>query len=191
MISGVAEIRACKKILYDIQAQLDREGIAYDPDFSIGIMIETPAAVMIAPFLAKEVDFFSIGTNDLIQYFLAVDRGNEHVAYLYEPLHPAILRALKATCVAANAADIEVCICGEMAGEPLYTLVLVGLGFDELSMNPACVPRVKRVLRQVSKQDGELLVEQLLLLSTSKDVSTAIDNEMGHRLPDLFSQPLI
>ena len=191
MISGVAEIRACKKILYDIQAQLDREGIAYDPDFSIGIMIETPSAVMIASLLAKEVDFFSIGTNDLIQYFLAVDRGNEHVAYLYDPLHPAILRALKATCVAANAADIEVCICGEMAGEPLYTLVLVGLGFDELSMNPACVPRVKRVLRQVSKQDGELLVEQLLLLSTSKDVSTAIDNEMGHRLPDLFSQPLI
>ncbi len=191
MISGVAEIRACKKILYDIQAQLDREGIAYDPEFSIGIMIETPSAVMIASLLAKEVDFFSIGTNDLIQYFLAVDRGNEHVAYLYDPLHPAILRALKATCVAANAADIEVCICGEMAGEPLYTLVLVGLGFDELSMNPACVPRVKRVLRQVSKQDGELLVEQLLLLSTSKDVSTAIENEMGRRLPDLFSQPLI
>ncbi len=191
MISGVAEIRACKKILYDIQAQLDLEGIDYDPDFSIGIMIETPSAVMIASLLAKEVDFFSIGTNDLIQYFLAVDRGNEHVAYLYDPLHPAILRALKATCVAANAADIEVCICGEMAGEPLYTLVLVGLGFDELSMNPACVPRVKRVLRQVSKKDGELLVEQLLLLSTSKDVSNAIENEMGSRLPDLFSQPLI
>lgn len=191
MISGVAEIRACKKILYDIQAQLDQEGVSYDPNFSIGIMIETPSAVMIASLLAKEVDFFSIGTNDLIQYFLAVDRGNEHVAYLYEPLHPAILRALKATCEAANAADIEVCICGEMAGEPLYTLVLVGLGFDELSMNPACVPRVKRVLRQVSKQDGELLVEKLLLLSTGKEVSTAIDHEMGERLPDLFSQPLI
>ncbi|SEA25035.1 phosphoenolpyruvate--protein phosphotransferase [Desulfuromusa kysingii] len=191
MISGVAEIRACKKMLGDIQAQLDKEGISYDPDLAIGIMIETPSAVMIAPLLAKEVDFFSVGTNDLIQYFLAVDRGNEHVAYLYDPLHPAILRALKMTCDAANEAGIEVCICGEMAGEPLYALVLVGLGFHELSMNPACVPRVKRVLRQVSKQDGATLVKQLLLLSTSKEVSTIIEAEMRRRLPAIFAQPPI
>ena len=191
MISGVAEIRACKQILCEIQAQLDREGIAYDPELSIGIMIETPSAVMIAPLLAQEVDFFSIGTNDLIQYFLAVDRGNEHVAYLYDPLHPAILRALKATCDAANDAGIEVCICGEMAGESLYTLVLVGLGFHELSMNPARVPRVKRVLRKISKREGELLVKKLLLLSTSKEVSTAIEQEMRGRLPDIFAQPRI
>ncbi len=191
MISGVAEIRACKQILSDIQAQLDREGIAYDADLAIGIMIETPSAVMISHLLAQEVDFFSIGTNDLIQYFLAVDRGNEHVAYLYDPLHPAILRALKATCDAANSAGIEVCICGEMAGESLYTLVLVGLGLHELSMNPACVPRVKRVLRQISKKDGEFLVEKLLSLSTSKEVSIAIENEMRSRLPDIFALPLI
>ena len=191
MISGVAEIRDCKKILREIQTQLDREGIPYDPDLAIGIMIETPSAVMIAPLLAQEVDFFSIGTNDLIQYFLAVDRGNEHVAYLYDPLHPAILRALKATCDAANAAGIGVSICGEMAGESLYALVLVGLGFRELSMNPACIPRVKRVLRQVSKPEGELLVEKLLLLTTSKDVSSAIEQEMRNRLPDIFAQPPI
>jgi len=191
MISGVAEIRACKQILGEIQAELDREGIQYDPDLAIGIMIETPSAVMIASLLAEEVDFFSIGTNDLIQYFLAVDRGNEHVAYLYDPLHPAILRALKATCDAANSAGIEVCICGEMAGESLYTLVLVGLGLHELSMNPACVPRVKRVLRQISKQDGESLVDKLLSLSTSKEVSLAIENEMRSRLPDIFALPLI
>ncbi|MCF6265028.1 MAG: phosphoenolpyruvate--protein phosphotransferase [Desulfuromusa sp.] len=191
MISGVAEIRACKQILSEIQSELDREGVAYDSGLAIGIMIETPSAVMIAPLLAQEVDFFSIGTNDLIQYFLAVDRGNEHVAYLYDPLHPAILRALKATCDAANSAGIEVCICGEMAGESLYTLVLVGLGLHELSMNPACVPRVKRVLRQISKQDGELLVDKLLSLSTSKEVSIMIENEMRNRLPDIFAQPLI
>jgi len=191
MISGVAEIRACKKILYDIQTQLDHEGIRYDSDLAIGIMIETPSAVMIASLLATEVDFFSVGTNDLIQYFLAVDRGNEHVAYLYDPLHPAILRALKMTCDAANEAGIGVCICGEMAGESLYALVLVGLGFHELSMNPACVPRVKRVLRQVSKQDGEALVNQLLLLSTSKEVSTIIEKEMRNRLPAIFAQPPI
>ncbi len=191
MISGVAEIRACKQILGEIQTELDQEGIQYDPDLAIGIMIETPSAVMIASLLAQEVDFFSIGTNDLIQYFLAVDRGNEHVAYLYDPLHPAILRALKVTCDAANVAGIEVCICGEMAGESLYTLVLVGLGLHELSMNPACVPRVKRVLRQISKQDGESLVEKLLSLSTSKEVSIAIENEMRSRLPDIFALPLI
>nr|WP_321369941.1 phosphoenolpyruvate--protein phosphotransferase [uncultured Desulfuromusa sp.] len=191
MISGVAEIRACKKMISDIQAQLDEEGIPYDPDLAIGIMIETPSAVMISSLLAQEVDFFSVGTNDLIQYFLAVDRGNEHVAYLYDPLHPAILRALKMTCDAADEAGIEVCICGEMAGESLYALVLVGLGFHELSMNPACVPRVKRVLRQVSKHDGEDLVKQLLSLSTSKEVSTIIEQEMRKRLPVLFSQPPI
>ena len=191
MISGVAEIRACKKILHDIQDQLDAEGLSYDPDLAIGIMIETPSAVMIAPLLAQEVDFFSVGTNDLIQYFLAVDRGNEHVAYLYDPLHPAIIRALKTTCDAANAAGIGVCICGEMAGEPLYALALIGLGFHELSMNPACVPRVKRVLRQVSKQDGESLVKQLLSLSTSNEVSTIIEKEMRSRLPAIFAQPPI
>ncbi|MEA3363164.1 MAG: phosphoenolpyruvate--protein phosphotransferase, partial [Thermodesulfobacteriota bacterium] len=191
MISGVAEIRACKKILREIQVQLDREGIDYDPDLAIGIMIETPSAVMIAPLLAQEVDFFSVGTNDLIQYFLAVDRGNEHVAYLYDPLHPAILRALKATCDAAKNAGIRVCICGEMAGESLYTLVLVGLGFHELSMNPGCIPRVKRVLRQISKQEGESLVDTLLLLSTSEEVSSTIEKEMRSRLPDIFAQPLI
>ena len=191
MISGVAEIKACKRILSEIKGELDREGIAYDHDIAIGIMIETPAAVMIAPLLAQEVDFFSIGTNDLIQYFLAVDRGNEHVAYLYEPLHPAILRALKATCDAANNAGINVCMCGEMAGEPLYTQVLVGLGLNALSMNPACVPRVKRVLRQISKRDGELLVDKVLKLSTSKEVSIVIEQEMRNRLPDIFAQTLI
>ncbi len=191
MISGVAEIRACKKILCEIQAQLDQEGLSYDPNLDIGIMIETPSAVMIASLLAPEVDFFSIGTNDLIQYFLAVDRGNEHVAYLYEPLHPAILRALKATCDAANDAGTGICICGEMAGESLYTLVLVGLGMDELSMNPACIPRVKRVLRQISRQDGKLLVDKLLSLTSSKEVSTAIEQEMRSRLPDIFARPRI
>ena len=191
MISGVAEIHACKEIIRDVQRELDAEGIAYDPNIPIGVMIETPAAVIIAPLLAQEVDFFSIGTNDLIQYFLAVDRGNEHVAYLYDPMHPAILRALKMTCDAANAAGIDVSICGEVAGEPLYVLILVGLGFHELSMNPACVPRVKRVLRQVSRADGEQLVEKLLTLATSTEVSSAVEQEMRTRLPEIFAQPLI
>jgi len=191
MISGVAEIRTCKRLLREVAAQLDSEGIPYASDLQIGIMVETPSAVLIAPLLAKEVDFFSIGTNDLIQYCLAVDRSNEYVAYLYDPLHPAILRALKTTCDAANSAGIDVCICGEMAGEPLYAMVLAGLGFDELSMNAACVPRVKRVLRQVSRSDGEQLIEQLLQLPTSKEVSARIEEEMRKRLPEIFAHPLI
>jgi len=191
LISGVAEIRACKRILREVTKELQRQGFACNPDIPVGIMIETPAAVMIAPFLAQEVDFFSIGTNDLIQYFLAVDRGNQHVAYLYDSFHPAILRALKMTCDAAHAAGISVCICGEMAGEPLYTLVLIGLGLDGMSMNPSCIPRVKRVLRHVSREQGKELVERLLTLPTSKEVSVAIDLHMRTLLPDLFARPLL
>jgi len=191
MISGVAEVRACHRVLVKVKEQLDKEGISYDPDIQIGIMIETPAAVMTAHLLAQEVDFFSIGTNDLIQYTLAVDRGNEFVAYLYDPLHPAGIRSLKAVCYAANTAGIPVCICGEMAGEPLYALVLAGLGLPEFSMTPAAIPRVKRVLRLVSKKEGEALVEKLLALTVSKDIANTIDREMRLLLPDIFVHPLI
>jgi len=191
MISGVAELRTCKRILRDVQDRLTQEGIDFDQDIEVGIMIETPSAVLLADFFAEEVDFFSIGTNDLIQYCLAVDRGNEHVAYLYDPLHPAILRAIKNICQAANERDVDVCLCGEMAGEPLYALVLLGLGLNELSMNPASIPRVKRVLRQVSRKDGVALVEKLLALKTVKEVSSCLDQEMRTRLPDIFDHALI
>jgi phosphotransferase system enzyme I (PtsI) len=191
MISGVTEIRTCKRILRDVQDALKQEGIAFADDIEIGIMVETPSAVLLASTLAEEVDFFSIGTNDLIQYCLAVDRGNESVAYLYEPLHPAILKALKTVCRAANDAGIDVSLCGEMAGEPLYALILLGLGLHELSMNPASIPRVKQVLRQVSRQDGEKLLDKLLELKTAKEISSCLDKEMRSRLPDIFDQTLI
>ncbi len=137
------------------------------------------------------MDFFSVGTNDLIQYCLAVDRGNEHVAYLYNPMHPAILRALKTVCAAADQAGIEVCVCGEMAAEPLYTIVLLGLGLRELSMNPASIPRVKRVLRQVSRQDGQALLEELLALRTSKEITICLEQRMRMLLPGIFENALI
>jgi len=191
MISGMAELRACKRILQDVQECLAQEGIEFDRDLEIGIMVETPSAVLLAHFLAEEVDFFSIGTNDLIQYCLAVDRGNEHVAYLFDPLHPAILRAIKTICQAANEKGVDVCLCGEMAGEPLYALVLLGLGLHELSMNPASIPRVKRVIRQVSRRDGEKMVEKLLTLKTVKEVSNCLDREMRRRLPEIFDHALI
>jgi phosphotransferase system enzyme I (PtsI) len=152
-------------------------------------MIEIPSAALIADLLAREVDFFSVGTNDLIQYFLAVDRGNEHVAYLYEPLHPAILRALRLICQAARAASIPVGMCGEMASDPFYTLVLLGLGFDELSMNPPSIPRVKEVLRQVRRSEGEELLEQLLTLPTASEINRCLEDEMTRRFPVLFRPP--
>jgi phosphoenolpyruvate-protein phosphotransferase (PTS system enzyme I) len=188
MISGVGELLNAKRMLLEVQEELRREGVPFDEKLQTGVMIETPSAVLVAPFLAQEVDFFSIGTNDLIQYFLAVDRSNEHVAYLYDSLHPAILRALRLVCEAAEHANIPVSMCGEMASEPLYSLVLVGLGLTELSMNPSCVPHVKQVLRLLSRQDGENLLQQLFTLRTGKEVSTYIDREMRRRLPQIFGE---
>ncbi len=191
MVAGVAEVRQCRFLLEEAKAELTAEGLPFDGGIKVGIMIETPSAAFIADLLAREVDFFSVGTNDLIQYCLAVDRGNEHVAYLYEPLHPAILRALKGVCDAAEQAGIPIGICGEMASEPLYILALLGLGFRELSMNAFCIPRVKRIVRQVSRQDGVDLLKELLTLSTAEEVLLRIEEEMARRFPDLFGAPLI
>ncbi len=186
MITGVAEILSCKQLLAQLKEELSGEGHLFDPHIQIGIMIETPSAAMIAELLAREVDFLSVGTNDLIQYCLAVDRGNEHVAYLYEPLHPAVLRALQMTCKAAREAGIEVAMCGEMAAEPLYTPVLLALGFDELSMNAPYISRVKRIVRQIRRDEGVKLLEELLQLGTAPEVARRLELEMLQRFPKLF-----
>lgn len=191
MISGLAEVRACQEALEDARAELVGEGIAFDPELAVGIMIETPAAALMASTLAAEVDFFSVGTNDLIQYCLAVDRGNEHVAYLYEPLHPSVLLALQLISRAAAAAGIPVGICGEMAGDPLYSLVLLGLGFKDLSMNASCMSRVKRVIRHVRYSDAEELIERLLLLGTGREVVTCLEAEMEARFPGILNGGIV
>lgn len=185
MISGVAEIRACRHLVEKIRQELVEEGIAVG-ELPLGIMVETPAAVLIAELMAREVDFFSVGTNDLIQYCLAIDRGNEHVAYLYEPLHPAVLRALQQVCAAAREAGIEVSICGEMAGEQLYGLVLIGLGFTELSMNPAAIPRIKRLMRQVTMEEARAIAAHLLVPTTAAEVLDTLEAEMARRFPQIF-----
>jgi phosphotransferase system enzyme I (PtsI) len=190
MISGVAELRACKEVLEEAKAELTAEQLTFNAAIPVGIMIETPSAALIAGLLAREVDFFSVGTNDLIQYCLAVDRGNEHVAYLYEPLHPAILRALKMICDAAREAGIEVGMCGEMAAEPLYSLVLLGLGFDELSMNAPGIPRVKRILRQLRRSEGVVLLDEIFRFSTAREVADYLEVEMARRFPDFFAAPV-
>ncbi len=191
MISGVAELRECKALLDEVRGELRAESVPFDEEIEVGIMIEIPSAALVADLLAREVDFFSVGTNDLIQYCLAVDRGNEHVAYLYEPLHPAILRALKMISDAGRNAEIKVGMCGEMAAEPLYSLILLGLGFNELSMNASYIPRVKRVIRQVRKEEGETLVAHLLTFATAKDIARFVEEEMARRFPELFGPPSI
>ncbi len=189
MISGIGEINDCKAILAEARKELTEEGVPFDAQMPIGIMIEIPSAAIVADMLASEVDFFSVGTNDLIQYLLAVDRGNEHVAYLYEPLHPAVLRALRSICRAARDAGIPVSMCGEMAADPFYTQVLLGLGFNELSMNPPDVPRVKQILRQTTWQQAERLLQDLLRLKTASEASRYLENEMVSRFPEVFDAP--
>ena len=179
MISGVAEIRAVKAILEEAKAELRKSGTPFDDKIEIGIMIEIPSAVITADLLAREVDFFSVGTNDLIQYSLAIDRTNEHLSYLYEPLHPAVLRSLKMVVDAAHAAGIDACMCGEMAGEPEYLPILLGLGFDELSMAAVSIPKVKKILRRCTKSEAEKLADQALTYATAQEVERFLKSEIA------------
>ena len=149
-------------------------------------MIEVPSAAVSSDLLAREADFFSIGTNDLIQYTLALDRSNEHVAYLYEPLHPSILRLLNQTIINAREAEIPVSICGEMAGEPLYTLILLGLGLDKLSMNAISIPHVKQIIRQSTFVEARKMLEKSLEMETAAEVEAFVAKEMNQRFPETF-----
>jgi phosphoenolpyruvate-protein phosphotransferase (PTS system enzyme I) len=171
MISGVKEIQQCSEILRAVMEELDREGLPYDRQIEVGIMIEVPSAAMISDVLAREVDFFSIGTNDLIQYTLAVDRNNERMAYLYEPLHPSVLRLVKRTIDAGHAQGRWVGVCGEMAGDPSKTIILLALGVNELSMSPVAVPEVKRVIRSLRFEEIRHLREEIINFSTVAEVA--------------------
>ena len=183
MVSGIAELRAAKKMLNEAADELRREGVPFRMP-PVGIMVELPSAAMIADRLARECDFLSIGTNDLIQYTMAIDRQNKDVAYLYRPLHLAVLRTLQLICKAGKDAGIPVSMCGEMAGEPAFVLVLLGLGLAELSMNGPSIPLVKRVIRAGSAADGRALVERLMDLTAADDIEREVRAEMRRRFPE-------
>ncbi len=187
MISGIEEIRQTKEIFEDAKVELRSRGVAFDEGIKIGMMMEVPSAMAIADFLAKEVDFFSIGTNDLIQYSLAIDRVNEHVNYLYEPLHPAVLRMIKGVVTSAHMEGLTIGMCGEMAGEPLYLPILVGMGLDELSMNALSILRVKKILRSFSYEECREITKQALLFPTAKEISQYVFEEMAKRFPEDFN----
>ena len=184
LISGIEEIRRAKAILEEVKRDLTKARIPFDRGVKIGAMIEIPSASVMADILAREVDFFSIGTNDLIQYALAVDRINEHVSYLYEPLHPAILRIVRGVVQSARHAGIPIAICGEMAAEPAYMLILMGLGLEEFSMNPIAIPKVKKILRMVSVEETKFLAEILFKFSTAKEIKRYVRNWMAERFPE-------
>ena len=170
MISSIEELRQANAILEDCKQELRHERLSFDEDIEVGVMIEVPSAAITADLLAKEADFFSIGTNDLIQYALAVDRANEKVAYLYEPAHPAVLRMIKGIIDAAHANNIWVGMCGEMASDEIFTLVLLGLGLDEFSLSALAIPQIKFIIRAVSFEDAQRAAVQALGLSTTKEV---------------------
>ncbi len=178
MISSVEEIQQVKDLLSQVREDLQHEGHTFDPDMRIGMMVEVPAAVWMATRLIKEVDFFSIGTNDLIQYLLAVDRNNRKVAPLYEPLHPAVLTAVAKTAEAAKRAGKRVTMCGEMAADPLCTILLVGLGLDDLGMGPFFVPVIKRVIRSLSYARAQRLTREALQMATVQEVKGLLFEEL-------------
>jgi phosphotransferase system enzyme I (PtsI) len=181
LISGVSELREARSELEHCRSELGREGLPVGTRFPIGIMVETPSAAWIADRLVHEADFFSIGTNDLIQYSLAIDRHNREVAYLYQPLHLSVLRSIQNIVSAARNAGIPVAMCGEMAGDPLFTIVLLALGFNELSMTAVQVPVVKQIIRRSSRAEAITLLENAMRLTTAEEIERYIRNEIDRR----------
>jgi phosphotransferase system enzyme I (PtsI) len=186
MISGIEEIQETKRIFNEVREELKSQNEPVGEDIEIGVMIEVPSAVIIADKLAKEVDFFSIGTNDLIQYSLAIDRINEQVTYLYEPLHPAVLRLIKQVVDVGHQAGIRVAMCGEMAGEPLYTLILLAMDLDELSMNALAIPRVKKIIRASSLKESQALLREVMSFSSATEIRRYVEDYMEKRFPEEF-----
>jgi len=179
LISSLEEIKEAKELLEQVKAELEEERVPYKTSIPVGIMVEVPSAVTLINFLIREIDFLSIGTNDLIQYTLAIDRSNEQVAYLYEPLHPAVLKMIKEIVDVAHQAKVPVNVCGEMAGNPIYIPVLVGLGVDEISLNAQNIPLIKKVLCSISFKEAQNLAKKLVTFGSISEVRECYFNTIG------------
>lgn len=189
MISGLDELIQANSLVEEYKEELRKERIPFDDQLAIGAMIETPSAALVAGSLAKRLRFLSLGTNDLIQYSLAVDRMNEKIAHLYEPTHPAIVRLIKTTVDAAHANKISASVCGEMAGDPVLAPLLLGLGVDELSAAPSVVPQVKFLIRRLKIAEARELADFALNCESSREILNRCQDLARHIAPSLFEQP--
>jgi len=186
MISGVKEILAAKKLLDETKNDLLNDKISFNGDIEVGIMIEVPSAAILSDLMADYVDFFSIGTNDLIQYALAIDRGNHDVAHLFQPLHPAIIRLVKTVSEAAQKKKVKLFMCGEMAADPFHVPILLALGIDEFSMNPPSIPSVKSIIRQISTENMVPFLEKVLKQQSPDEIIQIVQDTYG----DLFKETI-
>jgi phosphotransferase system enzyme I (PtsI) len=181
MISGIEELDEALSILEEARHEVAKRGIMVKDDIPVGIMIEVPSAALTADILARKSSFFSIGTNDLIQYTIAVDRGNERTAYLYQPFHPGVLRLLSKVIEAAHAEGIQVSMCGEMAGDPFATIILLGLGLDEFSMSSQGIPEVKRILREADFSEAKDLTAKAMSMDSYAEIDGHVRSWMSER----------
>lgn len=186
MISGIEEMRQANRVLEEVKEELRTKGVPFDKNMEIGAMIEVPSAAVTADLIAKEADFFSIGTNDLIQYALAVDRTNEKVAYLYEPAHPAVLRLIKKIIDDAHRNKIWVGMCGEMSGDPMFALVLLGMGLDEFSMPSKMILQIKQLVRSVTMKQAQAITEEALTFSTAREVEKFSKKKLKELVPQVY-----
>ncbi|WP_027181884.1 phosphoenolpyruvate--protein phosphotransferase [Oleidesulfovibrio alaskensis] len=184
MISGLQELRQAKVLLNEVRMELDRARQPYNPNMPVGIMIELPSAVLIADSLAQEVDFFSIGTNDLIQYSLGIDRGNKHVSYLYQPQHPAIVRSIKFVVDAAHREGIEVSVCGEVAADPYCIPILLGMQIDAISIAPQSIPGIKRIIRRTNMEECKTLLNEVLRTATVARINRVVKDTIFKQFPE-------
>ncbi len=190
MVSKVGEVRKAKEYLARAKEDLKARGIPFDQKIAIGVMIEVPAAAIIAQELARESDFLSIGTNDLIQYLLAVDRGNSLVASLYQEFNPAVIRTIKSIIDAGHAQDIWVGMCGEMAANPLATMLLIGLGLDEFSVSPSFLPEIKKIIRSIRFKEAKKTADKVLTLHTENEIKEYLASALMAKLPEIpFEDP--
>ncbi len=185
MVSTLLELRQCKMLLAEVKEDLEDEKVPFNPTLPIGTMIEVPSAALMADLFAREVDFFSIGTNDLVQYTLAADRTNEQVASLYSPSDPAVLRLIQRVLDAGRQAKIVVNVCGEMSGEPIYTLLLLGMGLRQLSATPHNIPEVKKVIRSITVGEAEQVAREVARLETARDVTSYLREQTRRLVPEV------
>ena len=188
MVSTLLEYRQCKMILAEVKEDLEEEGIPFNRKLPVGTMIEVPSAALMAEELAREVNFFSIGTNDLTQYTLASDRTNENVATLYSPGDPAVLRLIAMVVQAGRKHNVEVSVCGEMSGEPIYTLLLLGMGLRQLSVTPHNIPEIKKIIRTVSIDEANDIAQEALQLDTARDVNNLLRDKTRRILPEVLAE---